>query len=636
VRDIVEIYYNDTLLELADNEPVPITKQVNEIANLNVFKSDFTREFRVKRTRAMEQLFENAGYLQSTSTIPYTELSAQCLVNGLEVIPKGKLALIRSDASYFYFSIYAGVKGIFDILKERKLNDLDISELNHTWNADNAALSISLNKNYKYLACDHSDDGLLIDVAGGYLQMKDFTTRPFIKTKYLFDKIMVALGVEIESDIETDALFAKMYNTINTLKVTSPNLSAYLSEIKGTKTFTVGIGAYYKLPIGMFANYGSYQVFNPKGVIDVTNDMVIAPFTAKYVFEINRLVITFPDYIYSIEVRVNGVAISASIDIIKLSYRVSLIRMTCDLSLGDQVTFYVKNEAAYFSTFELNHFKVASISYELARVGSDFELGNHLPPMTQSDFVKGICKFFGLVPDYDGITNTLRLWNINRLINNIPIAKDWTNYLSVKDADLTYTLDYARINHLKWKADKDVIEGTGDSKIIVNDETLEKEKTILDMPFSFCGDATRTIPVSPPVTETVARIGWYQTIPDSNEYKENESISPRLVTAEAVGVGVDYYDVVNTTSYVTTQEQSLKASVANITMDTVIGYNNAIVAMLNSTKALTLKFNLPAKEIANFDHSIPIYLEQYTEYFFVKKITNWTNGRLCSVELVRI
>ena len=634
---LVEIYYNDILLDLADNEVIPITKQVNEVGDLNTLKSDYTREFKIKRTRQMELLFENAGLISSTTRVPYTELQVYVYIDGLEVIPKGRLALNRADELYYYCNVYSGAKNFFDSIKDKKLGELDISELDHTWNASTAANSIVFDRNYKYLACDHSDDGLMIALDGANFKMDDYTTRPFVKAKYLFDKIMTAEAVVLENDIETDELFVKMYLNIVTLKANNPNMDAYLSEMKFMSILQIPIEGETQIILDSDVTY----IHNPKGVIFLDSDAIIVPFTGKYRFIINmfRLTTNLLQY-YEIRLKESGVLIDSSFTLTETGIvtggSTGFFTVEADLTFGSIINFYIALTFAAGSKVYIDGFKVDSIEYDKVAIGSTFFLANHLPVMSQSDYVKAICKFFGLIPDYDIITNTLRLWNINRVIDNKNIAYDWSKYLSVSDYELTYSLDYAKVNRLKWKADKDVVEGLGNAAINVNDETLPNEKTILDMPFSFCRTASRTIPTSPSFIAALASIGWYQSQPDSEEYKENENVAPRLVTAESVGTGVGYYDVNGTTTYLTTEAQALKASVDLLSLNTAISYNAALINMLDNTKVLKLKFNLPAKVIAGLDHSIPIYLEQYTEYFFIKKVSNWIAGKLCEVELIKI
>jgi hypothetical protein len=58
--------------------------------------------------------------------------------------------------------------------------------------------------------------------------------------------------------------------------------------------------------------------------------------------------------------------------------------------------------------------------------------------------------------------------------------------------------------------------------------------------------------------------------------------------------------------------------------------------MLAKSALRRARFNLPAYEVAGFKHDIPVYLSQYKAFFYVNKIENYVNGRLCTVELIKL
>jgi hypothetical protein len=99
-------------------------------------------------------------------------------------------------------------------------------------------------------------------------------------------------------------------------------------------------------------------------------------------------------------------------------------------------------------------------------------------------------------------------------------------------------------------------------------------------------------------------------------------------TACRITQGASNYDLADDEAY--------SARSFPLDLMTSIGYNDAIVRMLTQSKILVLKFNLPVTEIIHLDHSIPVYLEQYSDYFFVKKISNYIPEQLCNVELIRL
>jgi hypothetical protein len=62
----------------------------------------------------------------------------------------------------------------------------------------------------------------------------------------------------------------------------------------------------------------------------------------------------------------------------------------------------------------------------------------------------------------------------------------------------------------------------------------------------------------------------------------------------------------------------------------------ALSRMLTKTNLRKEKFNLPVYEVAGLKHYIPIYLRQFSAYFYVNKITNYVPGHLCTVEIVKL
>lgn len=589
---MIEIIYDGVVLDLADDEVVPITKQVNEVGKLDSFKSDFTREFKVKRTRKMEALFQNASSVNSETNLPYEELEVK-VKDGVELIPKGRLAINKSDNQYYYCSIYSGASFIFDTLKELTINNIDLSDLAHTWDAITAANSLKNNSDYQYLLADYSDDGLLVGNTDP-LQFKAEELRCCVRVKYIFDKIFE--GYKLENDIANDEYFKRLFIPISTLKTVKEAAHGYLSQAEGQVKYNDN---------NVYLDTITYDPFN-----NISNNTYTAQITGTHYFSL------FPLTLFgatSFEAIVGGVSVSNY-----LGRDIFGIYISVDLTVGDEVSFIVFGGIA-------THYDVMFKCYNIDPVQIGFTSivnpSYYLPAINQAEFVKSICGFFGLVPDYDFITNTIKLWSINRLYENKYIAKDWSEYLSVEDEVLNFRLDYARLNRFKWKEDKDVGTGNGDAMFAVNDFNLPKEKTILEMPMAGCDEVIHS-------GEKMARIGWYETIPNSADYKQKESITPRMVLREPMAVATK----IGAQSL--TIAQSFKAT--SIDLQVSIAYNDATVRMLRQTKKMVVKMNLPKNEIESFDPKIPVYIKQYSAYFYVPKISNFIPNMLCEVELIRL
>jgi hypothetical protein len=358
-------------------------------------------------------------------------------------------------------------------------------------------------------------------------------------------------------------------------------------------------------------------VFDPLGVVN-EDDEYVARVGGKHYFTLS-----FPILFTSItdvEAKVGGVQVATS-------YYFSIFEgflLEVDLTIGDEVSFHTVG-----GTLPSNSpvgFRCFNIEPTTIGLTSTVNPAYYLPNITQSDFLKALCNIFGLVPDYDPLTETLRLWNINNLYDNKYKARDWSDYLSVENEELSFRMDYAKRNNLKWKPDGDVGAGNGDASIIVNDANLSKEKDLYVLPFAYCDEVIHQ-------SEPMARIGWFTSIEGSADYNQKESITPRLVTREAMSTACR---IQHSGNFDLTDSEAYAARSLPLDLIASVGYNKAISDMLNQTKVLSLRFNLPVIEVLNLDHSIPIYLNQYSDYFFVKKVSNYIPEEICTVELIRL
>lgn len=617
----LEIYYKNDLLDIPEDETVPITKQVNDIGDLNVFKSDFAHEFRVKRTRQMNKLFENAGVLTYQTNLPYHGLDVKVVSEGIEVMPKGKMVLNRADYEFFYCSIYSGARDLFALLNQRKFTSLDLDDLNHTWDAETARDSVLNDEDYQYLMTDFSDDGELIEVITApneELIAEERILRPFVRVSRLFNDILSK--VNLLSDIATDGLFLDMFLCIETLKPPKSATIPFLVERYHDGSTSLGFRRLH---------LGHTVIVDDMGVSNAYE------YTAKFdgTFRFSFM-FTPTNNVISIYVKINeGEPSEQTIEpknTITWQNFMHTYTFSVEVNTNDTIRFFY-TPIIFTEVLGDYYFKCYDIEADKIGLGSPVITGAHLPSITQAEFIKAICKFFGLVPDFDPVSNTLELWNINRLLTNRRIARDWSRYLNVDSMDISYRMDYARRNHMKWKPDDDVPEGSGDSFITVSDENLEMEKDLMDMPFSFSAEVIHG-------GQAMCRIGWFETIPGSVEYKELERVSPRLAVRAVVEDNKTTYKMSeppNTEFSINAPNGRASRSVP-LDMSISIGYNSAIVEMLNRSKILRLEFNLPEREIAGLKHYIPVYLEQYGAAFFVKKVDNWVSGQLCNVELIRI
>jgi hypothetical protein len=143
-------------LDLYDDVPLPINKSIIDIQNIAERKSDFTKTITLPGTHNNNDIFSNifnlARSVQNANTYNFApdfnpNLKADAILykNGIAMI-QGYLQLtninIIDDYQIEYEIIIIGrTANLFQDLGEKKLNELDLSAYDHTWNFTNIQAS---------------------------------------------------------------------------------------------------------------------------------------------------------------------------------------------------------------------------------------------------------------------------------------------------------------------------------------------------------------------------------------------------------------------------------------------------------------------------------------------------------------
>jgi len=638
----IKLYLGDVLCDLDLDEIVPINKQVNDIAELQDRQSDFTAQFKIRKTRAMEALLERSGDTGANTNFPFENQTCRLVQNGIEMITGGILILEHVDDQYYYVSILSGNLNFFKEIEDKKLVDLIIASTDHTW--DRATMAAShAGGDYIYPLCEPSDDGGLVNpqVVGNSASMYGGLIWPFIKVKAIWDEIFdnskTGLKYYVSGYILTDDTFLKLFMPIANLKQTNATFSISLYSLSW-----VGSAVYITPTILK----GNNLIVGDAAYLAGT---YVAPYTAKYKIGVwielvsNGAANTIPLYLYD---SVGGLVetftlIDSSTGSGRRGYPRNHYEVEYTATTGDGLQVYIGMPAVPFAYVQVFYYYNAIIeiipSVETVYGNAVTPMLN-MPDMTQIDFIKMICNMFGLVPDVTARDKTIYFWSYEDLYDNILAARDWSAYLSERDDESEFKFgDYAQNNYFKYKESEDVIPGNGPGIMQINDQTRPKEKDILELPVSTCDEVivTTTDPI------TISRIAFNEydaeasaAAPPAVLYKSRKSIDPRIVyVKEATGITFKIYDGIGGHSDVANCKIATSSSIAFSSL--VVNYAG-LSRLLTKTNLRRAKFNLPVYEVAGLKHYIPVYLKQYKAYFYVNKISNYVPGKLCIVELIKL
>jgi len=624
------LYVNGIELYLDDEEIIPITKQANNIAELKDRQADFTTDFKIPQTRENIKALEHANLLSSGTVVPYVKNSCTYVEDGIELISDGFLVLMSSSDKYFTAAAYSGNADFFKLIDKLKISNANLSDLDHQWDLFVFKSSLVSKPDVKYLIFEPSKTGDLYKTDMQFEQL-----RPFVSCKRIFKQIFTDQGWTLTGDydvIDEWLLCPKL----------SPDVVLYNSKARLAEVITVKnkyiVSNYKVIELSDTMNQFDSYVTLESG-FNVTSNTLGFNFRRKGVYKVTisgKMLFSGAES-FDINFR-NSISVTANIIASNTNPGI-----TQDFSVEYELT--VENPVVYSIIFQLGNpsanssmtiydatFSIALKESEIA-YADQLQVASLLPDIEQGKFLKSVANQYGLIYQTDSQRREVKVWRFDKLIQNLHLAKDWSEYISQGTESLSYRIgDYAQVNTMKYKEGEGVPKGYGDGAIYVNNSTLETAKELFELDFSASVDIVKG-------GDTLALVPLYEA-DSAGLYTKSDLAEARVVKYSTVNkvLNVHYS---NQWADLTTYPL---AYFINTAANDGLGFNyrlsekfyNALSAILNDCKKIEIKMQLPITEIQGLDHSIPIYLELFASYFYVNKVNQWQKDKLCTVELIKI
>lgn len=286
-----------------------------------------------------------------------------------------------------------------------------------------------------------------------------------------------------------------------------------------------------------------------------------------------------------------------------------------EVSVGD-VLYIARDGANVSADYGPNRKNLdLSIIPDEVITGIAFPITINLPDIKQIDFIKALCNMLGLfaIP-VEGSNNTIRMVTLDAIYENKAKAYDWTNKL-IKSAidtggakEIKYALsDFARVNWFKYKADE-TVRGNYDGYIQVDDDSLNKEKDMVTLPFVGC-DTARGVASIPLYITKDKDDGTFEL-----EYKECQ---PRILIEKNNG-------------------RNAIGSFEGLSFSELL-YNNYSYykEVVKRPKIIKENIYLTNYELMSLDLTVPAYLGQYARYYAIVTIEAKENN-ICECELLQL
>jgi len=525
------------ICDLYSDEDIPLTLSVDNFKNVAEKTQSYSKDFNLPATKRNNQIFDHIFDITRSDNglvfNPY--IKTQCVLkqDGY-ILFEGYLRLIdistdkEKEVSY-NVNLYSEVIALADMLKDKTFNNIDFTELQHSYNItqvknswndsgtgitfDNANESgfRTANNTVKYPFVDWEHQTLLSDGTNGTVDFPELVKlsdnfRPFVNCKYLVDRIFQDTQLfSYTSTFFDTADFQKLFMDFN-----------FGEEGAGFKRGSIR---------AINANDTKVYEESPYTLVEFTGTQDAAGFTASDYYNTSTHTFTAQENcLLELELSfktlslTNGMAINSYP--IEIEYTINGAAqplgniLAYPAATGDTFTFVGVSAIQMYAgdtmkirliTFcdvandcaDLRLDSDSYIQYTITTFDIDFNksLLNFRGELGQFEFLKGLMTMFNLVslPDPDNPNNII-IETYESIFNPITagtslsdrsIAHDWTDKIDDSEMTMTPLTDLNRETIFKFVEDDDdytfnVYKKTVNGHLYGSKKTFESQYTLLE------------------------------------------------------------------------------------------------------------------------------------------------------------
>ncbi|HTK21824.1 MAG TPA: hypothetical protein VL442_20045 [Mucilaginibacter sp.] len=681
----LQLYINDQLVDLNDDSPIALTFQINNLAEVQNQQGNTSNQFKMPLTQRNRQILGFPDDIAFTTNAPYEQYPAKLVQDGLEIIPYGIAELTNVEQDNANITVLSGNVDFFDAI-DGKLYDMGDSTsqwtnygqklvwqpFDHTWNLQNAATSQTKTEGWIYPVVDY-----------GAISTADYTTpidvryqRPGFFIKTAIDLLLQSASYKGTGSLLSDPMYPKL---ICQFANGSFDHGTDIQNNAGIKSITVQTGQVISrthpsvsnnigsIPFSVIVyDISNYYKTNVNGYFVSEISSVTASFAFSATFTSTNP--SHSDYSskLAIQIRLYDSITTNDLDapvltetIIDYADRGSnnyIIANNQTISFdqvlqpgqGLKITYEFKGYTG--SAFVIQSGATFSVQNKVQGVqfGQTVQCERIFPDISQKDLLKDTLQRFGIICQTDNATRTVSFNSLRDIVNNIPIAKDWSSKCVNQGKQVSFKLgNYAQVNYLKYKEDDNVLpKDFANSQINISDTTLPASVDLIQS--QFAPSLNR-----PYITGQITQIKMIDDTSGSMDF--SIGVSPRILVNQKTnlpsGKSVTFTDgttniVVNdiiSTPYFYKPEGDynlcfcdMPGTANNILPGLKTKYYPELQKVLTQTKKIVRYFLLTPRDILELDLLIPVYLQQDNAYYYINKIDSWRKGQPCKVELIKL
>lgn len=682
---MISLLIEDVEVDVLQTEQIVTEYSVAPIGDISKRTGARSIQFKLPRTAKNRSVFEASELPISTSIKPYQRLKARLYVDGVDM--NILFATLESVKDYYFIRVYGSNVDFFNIIKDAKLSDLNLNDLNHHWDFLTVRNSRLNTEGYIYPLINWNSDAvigatareqcsrLLVSVYADTLLERICTDAGYSLSnlllndaEYEYASIVVPFNTdEYIRDNNTNRYLNAKYdmtgwtNGANPIPFNFRNLlferETFFSNqnpANGSLYFQDMIKLSFDLELNIFNttgvdrnititplyldNGGNFQAFENINVV-IPNTGAVTPFNTT----INN---SFPYTLTGARKGLPNVFFSSPV----LAFEVTNTTSGVYANAGD-CTFTITDvemitEDIFWAGLDRQPSEIKDVLWDATNPlnirPKEFDyvtVANLLPDLKQSDFLKNFLQLHGAIVQVNEQLKTVTIAKFEQVLNNLGSAIDWTGKLDfIEEYETKFQLDYAQNNYLRYKDEDGVIKPEGtDSNLTVADENLEFEKDFITLEFG--------------ATETGV---WFSN--GNNTFTYNtpnikvlesglvaETTEPRLLYLKQIDGythtyrdGASQFDV-NTSAPIAWFIDADFTHSLGFGSDLYERYYSFLEGILDRTKVIEAKLRLNTSDISQLDFLKPVYIGELDAYFYVSKIKfDYTSNASSIVELVKL
>ena len=676
---MTQLYLNSQLADLSDDSPIALSFQINNLADVKNQQGNTSNQFKLPLTQRNRQLLGFPDDIAFTSVLPYRQYQARIIHDGLEIIPYGIAELSGIEQDMANITVLSGNVDFFDAI-DGNIYDMGDSTsqwsnyganlvwkpYDHVWNLDNVVNSQTKTDGWIWPVVDY-----------GLISNSDFTTpidvryqRPGFFIKTAIDLLLKSAGYKGTGSLLDDPLYPLLIcqfangsfdhgtdqqnnpshgitvQTSQNLAYSHPNTSNPVGAIPfgvvlvdPSRSYNPSSGSYTATEITSISIQFAFSLLftstNPSH--STYSSKVAVQLRFFDVGDTTGSVLTQLSYDYAN--RGNNNFIPANNQTLSFD---TVLQPGQSIKVTYEFTGYTGSSFTIYSGATLT----VTNKVQTVQFGQTVQCERILPDISQKDFLKDTLQRFGIICQTDNASKTISFNSFRDIVNNIPIAKNWTTKCINQGKQVAFKLgNYAQVNYMQYKTDTNVLPlKFGWSQINIDDQTLAATNTLFE---SIYGVTLNR----PYYGGTIAQIKMIDDTSGSNDF--TIGVSPRILIDQKLNIAqtgktVSFTDGTNTrvVNDIISTPYFYKPDAPQLTTqygkpsllfnDLRLCYYPELEKILTRAKKTIRYFLLSPRDILELDLLIPIYLQQDGAYYYINKIDNWRKGQPCKVELVRL